>query len=201
MATSSETPRPQLATFQDLLGIPEAERFHEVLDGEVVRKLMPGGRHGLGQSAAITWLYSRFCRRPNGAAKPGGWWILSEVTVELARHQAVQPDLVGWLRSRMPEPPEGYPVRVRPDWIGEVMTDGDARRRDGLQKRRIYADHGVPHYWLIDTETQILTVLRLTEVGYVEVLTARAGQVVRAEPFDAVELQVAVLFGADDELG
>lgn len=198
-ASSSQTPTAQLATFQDLLLISEPDRFHEVLDGEVVRKLMPGGRHGLGQSAANAWLYSRFCRQPNGAARPGGWWIVSEVTVELARHQAVQPDLAGWMRSRLPEPPEGYPIRLRPDWIGEIMTDGDARRRDGLQKRRIYADAGVPFYWLIDMEQQQLTVLRLTDLGYEEVLSGRCGEVVRAMPFEAVELPVAVLFGADQE--
>ena len=97
----------------------------------------------------------------------------------------------------MPEPPPGYPLRLRPDWVCEVMADGDARRRDGLQKRRIYSDHGVPHYWLIDTEREVLTVLRLEERGYVELLVAGRAERVRAEPFALLELQVGVLFGDD----
>ena len=35
--------------------------------------------------------------------------------------------------------------------------------------------------------------------GYVEVLIAERGETVRAEPFDAIELRVGVLFGDDDD--
>ena len=34
--------------------------------------------------------------------------------------------------------------------------------------------------------------------GYVEVLVAEKAEVVRAEPFQAVEIRVGVLFGDDD---
>jgi hypothetical protein len=37
------------------------------------------------------------------------------------------------------------------------------------------------------------------ELGYVVPFNAKAGQTVRAEPFDAVELRVDELFGADPE--
>lgn len=35
--------------------------------------------------------------------------------------------------------------------------------------------------------------------GYVGILQAIPGEVVRAEPFDAVELRVGVLFGDEDD--
>jgi Uma2 family endonuclease len=197
-SSSTETPRPHLASFPDLLAIPEDQRMHEILDGEVVRKAMGSGQHGISQIRAGR-LLAPFDRKPNGPATPGGWWFATEVEVELARHQIVRPDVVGWRRATMPERPQGYPVRVRPDWVCEVMTDSDARRRDGLQKRRIYADHGVPHYWLVDTEREILTVLRLEERGYVEVLAAGRSERVRAEPFELLDLQVGVLFGEDGD--
>ncbi len=38
-----------LATAADLLAIPEGERFHEIIDGELVRKAMPSGPHGFAQ--------------------------------------------------------------------------------------------------------------------------------------------------------
>jgi Uma2 family endonuclease len=79
------------------------------------------------------------------------------------------------------------------------MCDGDARRRDALQKRRSYAHHEVPFYWLVDIERETLTVLTLTERGYVELLTASRTDRVRAAPFDLIELQVGVLFGDDEE--
>ena len=46
-------------------------------------------------------------------------------------------------------------------------------------------------------ERQTLTVLRWTERGYIEVLTAGQTERVRAEPFDARELAVGELFGDD----
>ena len=33
--------------------------------------------------------------------------------------------------------------------------------------------------------------------GYVNILVANAGDIVRAEPFDAVEIRVGLLFGED----
>ncbi|HEX4383768.1 MAG TPA: hypothetical protein VH083_12500 [Myxococcales bacterium] len=44
-----------------------------------------------------------------------------------------------------------------------------------------------------------LTVHRHGEGGYVIALRAEAGERVRAEPFDAVELQVGLLLGDDPE--
>jgi Uma2 family endonuclease len=198
-ASSTQTPLPRPATFQDLLAVPEDERFHEILDGELTRKLMPSARHGLGQGALQAWLFQRFSRKPNGAQRPGGWWILPEVEVQLSMHQVVRPDVSGWRRERMPELIEAYPMKLRPDWVCEVLTDSNGRRRDGVQKRRIYADAGVPHYWILDAEQQSLSVLRLTDAGYVEIAQARAGDRVRLEPFDSVELPVAILFGEDAE--
>lgn len=198
-SASARTPRSQLATMADLLAIPEEERHHEVLDGEVVPKEVAGARHGLGQTSAGSWVARRFSRQPNGPSRPGGWWVLSDVEIELAPHQIVGPDLAGWRRSRMAEVPDVYPLTLRPDWVCEIVNGADARRRDGVQKRRIYADAGVPYYWLVDMQRQVLTVLRWTHAGYVEVQQAERHQRIRVEPFEAVELPVGVLFGEDDE--
>lgn len=195
-SASTQTPKQQLASLHDLLAIPAEQRIHEILDGELVRKAMGSGQHGISQ-IRMGRLLAPFDRQPNGAPRPGGWWFAAEVEIELARHQIVRPDVVGWRRSTMPERPHGYPVRVRPDWVCEVMTDGDARRRDGLQKRRIYADHGIPHYWLVDTDRETLTVLRLEDRGYVQVLEAGRADSVHVEPFALLALQVGVLFGDD----
>ena len=197
-SASTQTPTVHLATFADLLLIPEEQRRHEILDGEVVQKALPRAEHSLTQSN-INMQLRDYQRRQGDQSKPGGWWIMTEPTVSMSIHETVQPDVAGWRRERMADGPSGYPLTLRPDWVCEIMSDGDARRRDGLQKRRIYADHDVPHYWLVDTEREMLTVLRLTAECYVEVLTAARKDRVRAEPFDALELQIGVLFGEDED--
>ena len=40
---------------------------------------------------------------------------------------------------------------------------------------------------------------RWTSTGYELALTATSGDVIRAEPFEAVELRAAVLFGDEDD--
>lgn len=70
---------------------------------------------------------------------------------------------------------------------------------DRVEKRETYFQAGVPHYWLIDPEEGTLEVLRRTDLGYAIILTARRGQRVRAEPFDAVEIAVDDLLGVDAE--
>ncbi len=45
----------------------------------------------------------------------------------------------------------------------------------------------------------MLVVHRLEPNGYLVALSASTGETVRAEPFDAVELPVGVLFGDEDE--
>jgi Uma2 family endonuclease len=86
---------------------------------------------------------------------------------------------------------------LRPDWVCEIGTDGTARRRDGVKKRRIYADHSVPWYWLLDVEHGQLTVLKLVSSGYSEVLEVGRGVLFRAEPFEGIELSVEVLLGEE----
>jgi Uma2 family endonuclease len=176
------------------MAIPEEDRFHEILDGELVQKEMTSAEHSLSQRMLGAKL-DGFHGKANGPSRPGGWWLLSEPTIRLSEYQTVRPDLAGWRRDRMPERPTGYPIHLRPDWICEIHLKGDARRRDTLQKRRIYAEHNIPHYWLLDGEREVVCVLRLVGGGYQDVLEVGRGATFHAEPFGALELSVDVLFG------
>jgi Uma2 family endonuclease len=57
----------------------------------------------------------------------------------------------------------------------------------------------VPHYWILDPAEETLAVYRWTPEGYTEILSAERGERVRAEPFDAIPLQVGFLFGDEEE--
>ncbi len=59
--------------------------------------------------------------------------------------------------------------------------------------------HHVPHYWILDPTEETLLVHRWGPDGYIEVLAAERNERVRAEPFEALELRVGVLFGDEDE--
>jgi Uma2 family endonuclease len=130
----------------------------------------------------------------SGLRQPGGWWLMSEVEIVVPGRQPLRPDLVGWRVDRMREPPEEFPVALRPDWVCEVVSPGD-ERRDTVIKYRDYARAGIPHYWLVDLAAQRLTALQLVGEHYEVQSEGRAGQVIRAQPFEVVELAVGALFG------
>jgi Uma2 family endonuclease len=185
------------ATLADLLAIPPEERFHEIIDGELVQKATPTGEHGDAQSGIVSRLKGPFQRRPGGRW-PGGWWIYTEVEIELAASQIYRPDVVGWRRERVPERPTGTPVRIRPDWVCEVLSPSNPGT-DRVTKLNRYHQAGVQHYWIVDPMEGSLSVFRWTSEGYLLVLAAEGDSRVRAEPFEAVELPLRTLFGEDED--
>ena len=68
------------------------------------------------------------------------------------------------------------------------------RRHDLIKKKRAYHTHEVGHDWIIDPVEETLAVHRWHPDGYVEVLVADCTERVRAEPFDAIELDLANLW-------
>lgn len=194
---SLAAPKSRSATAADLLAIPEEERFHEIIDGEIVQKANPSFEHGDAQSAVVARLKIPFQRRPGGRW-PGGWWFATEVEVEFEATQIFRPDVAGWRRDRVPERPSGSPVRIRPDWVCEVLSPRNTRN-DTVRKMRVYQRCQVPHYWIVDPVEETLSVYRWTPDGYLVALKAERGDRVKAEPFEAIELDVKVLFGDDED--
>jgi Uma2 family endonuclease len=182
------------ATVADLYAIPEEKRFHELIDGEIVEKGAATGEHGGAQSSLIGRLHPLFDRRPGGGA-PGGWWFAADVDLRLGQ-DVCRPDVLAWRRERVPERPRGMPISIVPDWTCEILSTN--RRNDLIRKKHIYHRERIQHYWILDPDEQTLAVNRWHPDGYLEVLAAERGQRVRAEPFDAIELSVAALFGEED---
>jgi Uma2 family endonuclease len=190
----SQSPRRH-ATLDDFWAIPEAERFHELVNGQLVHKASPSGEHGGAQASLVGALGQPFQRKA-GVGGPGGWWIATEVEVLLETGDVVRPDVLGWRRETCPARPTGIPVRIRPDWIGEVVSPSNATD-DTVKKLRLYHRAAVPYYWIVDPREATLTVMRWSRDGFVTLLRAERGELVRAEPFDAIELFVGTLFGDD----
>jgi Uma2 family endonuclease len=106
------------------------------------------------------------------------------------------PDLAGWRRTTMPAVANEAYFTVRPDWVCEVLSPS-TERVDRGDKVRLYARAGVGHAWLVNPLQRTLEVLRLSSDKPGEWLTLgvfRDEAKVRAEPFEAFELELAVLW-------
>lgn len=131
MASAANSPR--LATFVDLAALGD-DRCAEIIGGAIVEKAAPSFEHGDAQSSLVAALKDPFQRRRGG---PGGWWIATEVEVELETHEVYRPDLVGWRRERVPERPRGRPIRIHPDWVCEVLSISNAENAMGERTVRL----------------------------------------------------------------
>jgi Uma2 family endonuclease len=176
------------ATYEDVLNAPE-NKVAEILDGELVLSPRPAPRHSVASSRIGAALGEPFDR---GRGGPGGWWILDEPEIHLG-DQVVVPDLAGWRRERMPSIPELAFFPLAPDWACEVLSPS-TERIDRGRKLRIYADAGVPHLWFVNPVERTLEVMRLRDSVWTILAVHSESDVVRAEPFDAVELELARLW-------
>lgn len=185
------------ATDADFFAIDEETRFHELLGNELVEKASPSGEHGAAQGRVMSRVGARYDRRPGGGGnEPGGWWFATEVEIRFGKN-ICRPDVVGWRRERVIDRPKGRVLETIPDWVCEVLSPDNARN-DLVRKKHIYHEHKVGHYWIVDPDQAVLLVYRWVEDGYLEVLSAERGEIVRAEPFADFALPVGVLFGDDD---
>ncbi|MCU0693559.1 MAG: Uma2 family endonuclease [Polyangiaceae bacterium] len=176
------------ATYEDVLAAPP-HTIAQVLDGKLVVHPRPASLHAGASSALGEELGPPFKR---GRGGPGGWVILDEPELHL-RADIVVPDLAGWRRERMPEMPDAPFFSLPPDWVCEVTSPTTASV-DRVRKARIYGRERVQHVWLVDPGTRVFEVWRLDGETYRVVVTAADDERVRAEPFDAIELDLALLW-------
>jgi Uma2 family endonuclease len=182
---------PRLATYADLLALPEDVRA-EVLAGQIVTSPAPLPRHAKVQGSARRFIGGPF-DDDDGRGGPGGWWIFLEVDIALSAHDVVRPDLAGWRRERLPKPGTARPIDVAPDWVCEILSHSTASR-DRVLKRNLYARSGIPHYWLIDPSARVLEALTLREGSWLETGVYDDQATARIAPFEAIELEVGRLF-------
>lgn len=175
------------ATYADLLAVPD-HQVAEILDGELYVSPRPAMPHAAASTSMAGDLNGFFHRPPGGPRGPGGWWILFEPELHLDE-DVVVPDLAGWRRERLPRP-TGAAVSIPPDWVCEVLSPGSGRV-DRLRKMPIYARHGVGHAWLVDPLQRTLEVYRLHGAHWLLIATHGEEEVIRAEPFEAVELEIS----------
>jgi Uma2 family endonuclease len=180
----------RFANYEDLLKVPD-HLVAEIVDGELHASPRPAPRHAVSSSELGAELIAPFSR---GRGGPGGWWILDEPELHLGSDILV-PDLAGWRRERLPVIKDTPPYfTLAPDWICEVLSPS-TYRLDRIKKLRVYGREGVKHAWLLHPGERTLEVLRLESGRWSIVGTFADDAKVRAEPFDAVAIDLLPLWG------
>jgi len=183
----SATSRRKLATYEDLLALPE-HLVGEILDGDLFALPRPSPRHALAASGLGAAVFDRFAK-PGGGDSPGGWWILYEPELHLGADILV-PDIAGWQRDKMTTLPGKAFFELAPDWACEVLSP-TTEAIDRGRKMLVYAREGVSHLWLVNPIHRTLESYRLVASRWTLLATFVGDAAVRAEPFEDVALDMS----------
>lgn len=105
-----------------------------------------------------------FARKPEQTAEDLGGCVL-----EKPETQGASPDIVLYIGEGIPQWQEGEPRRINlnrwrvPNLVGEVADTTLATDLD--EKKQLYAELGIPEYWVIDIKGERLLAFHLQEDG------------------------------------
>ena len=176
-------------TFDELAAeVPESNQPMELWDGELIMAPAPSFFH---QQIAF-----RFQKRLDAWVSEHrlGATVGAPIDMVLASRRATQPDVLFVSNQRMHIVTDR--VRAAADLVAEVLSPG-SRRRDRIEKRDLYEQHGVREYWIIDPEAETVEVLFLDRGVYRLAGRWRPGQQARSELLKGFRIAVADLFAKE----
>ncbi|MGH9039924.1 MAG: Uma2 family endonuclease [Acidimicrobiia bacterium] len=135
----------------DLEAMPDDGRRYELVGGAIVMTPAPGPVHQL--------ISARLQRLLEDAAPADHAVFDAPIDLDLPGQQRVQPDLVVLPWSSVGSERLALPVLL----VVEIVSAG-SRTHDTITKRSVYADAGIPAYWIVDPAGEI-TALRLSDDG------------------------------------
>ena len=157
--------------------LEEHDVRYELIDGMVVVSPPPGMPHERRFGPVFNALFT---------AAPAHLEVFGPgLELHYAGRSYVMPDVSVARREDADRDEDG--LYAPPLLVVELLSPCTLRK-DLLLKRDIYAEFGVPSYWLVDPVARVLTVLTLREGAYEE--TARGSRLELTEPY-AVTIDLA----------
>lgn len=149
---------PVRLTYDDYVHFPEDGRRHEIIGGIHYVTPAPNIRHQRISIQLAGRLHHFVEQRSLGRV------FTAPIDVVLAATDIVQPDLVFVATDHLDRLAEAN-LQGAPDLAVEILSES-TRGRDEVTKRHLYAQHGVPEYWVIDPVTESVKVYRLKDGDY-----------------------------------
>ncbi len=146
-AVTTKLPRKRMS-LAAFMARPECSgRIEELLDGELVVSPSANDRHSFISSELGAQISPQF--------RGLGRFFSNPLTLVLDATHSPAPDLCGIVKERLHILRDGYPHGA-PDLVIEILSPSN-RRNDLIHKKRLYAEHGVREYWIVDGATETVT--------------------------------------------
>ncbi|MUG97630.1 Uma2 family endonuclease [Scytonema sp. UIC 10036] len=143
-----------ILTLEEFLHLPETKPASEYIDGHVIQKPMPQGKHSLIQGELVPAI--------NLVVKPKR---LARAFPELCctfGDRSIVPDIAVFVWSRIPRDENGEVANafsISPDWTIEILSPDQSQTK--VTKNILHClKHGTQMGWLIDPEEQTVFVYR-----------------------------------------
>ena len=180
-------PAVRRATYQDVLDAPE-NMIAEVIFGTLYTQSCPAIPHARVSTRLGNVLGHHF----DDDDSPTSWLSLHKPELHLGSEPDILvPDLAGWRLANVQPGMDDAPwTSVAPDWVCEVLSPSTHIRDRGI-KLDIYLRERVGHVWLIDPIAETLEIYRHNGADWSRGSLHTGGVTIRAEPFEAIELELA----------
>jgi len=163
-----------------------SRRLIEFTDGYVQELPMPTSSH----QAIVAFLY----RLLHDWLRPrGGVVLFAALRLRIRAGKFREPDLLLLRDSTDSRYQDRYWLGA--DLVVEVVSP-DRPERDLVDKRRDYAEAGVPEYWIVDPRGETITVLGLRRGAYLEQGVYRRGAAAASPLLAGFAADVAAVFDA-----
>jgi Uma2 family endonuclease len=142
-------------TYEDLELLPADGKRHEIIDGEHSVNPAPVPQHQIVLMHLLVALATHVKKTHAGIVLP------APLDVMLSNENVVEPDILFISRERMEIIGPKY-VMEAPDLLVEVLSPS-SRKYDEIVKRKLYEQHGVREYWVVDPDLETVRIYRGAE--------------------------------------
>ncbi len=172
-------------TYADYLRTPDDERY-ELIEGDLLMTPAPVPRPQR-ISRKIEFLLEKFVTEHDL-----GEIFYAPCDVRLDDENVVQPDIMFISKDRLHIIGEKN-IQGAPDLVIEILSESTAYR-DLVQKKSLYAQHGVKEYWVVVPEKEIVEVYILRETLYALHKTFRKGESLDSPTFPDFRIGLTNVF-------
>lgn len=169
-------------TYADYELLPNDGLRHEIIDGEHYVTASPVTRHQRISRELFLAIQSYLDAHPLGEV------LYAPFDVVMSFHDVVVPDLVYISKSRA-HLITAKNLQGAPDLVIEILSPS-TRPRDERLKRDLYERAGVEEYWLVDPDSEVVTIYRRGGAAFLPPLHFNKSDVVTTPLFSGFALRL-----------
>jgi len=172
-------------TYEDYSRLPEGAPY-QLIGGELVLTPAPTTYHQIISMKLVTKMASYVMEKDLGLV------LFAPVDVYFENTETYQPDIIFIVKERLTII-EKERIKGAPDLVVEILSPGTGYY-DLKKKFKIYENHGVKEYWIVDPEDCSVEIHVLHEGNFVLRHKAENKGVVDSEVIDGFKIDVESFF-------